>query len=208
MKYGLGHLAFWTASGAGFAAAVSTGGVRLALPAAPLAMLVAAAPAGELPHELIFNIVNFLLLVFVLGYLLRKPAASFFSQRSQTIHRQLEQAREALEEAKAKLSEVEEKAAHLEQEIQNLRAAAQKDMEFERQRLRQETAQEALKIERLAEAQVATALRAAKAELRNYAAGEVIVKAQEAIRRGWEDANQRRLVGFFVADLGSKASRN
>ncbi len=201
MKYGLIHIAFWIVSGAGFGGSAAASGIR-----GPV--LLAAAPAGELPRELIFNIVNFLLLVIVLGYLLRKPAASFFSLRSEAVHRQLEQARQATEEAKARLTEVTEKVAHLEQEIQNLRTAAERDMEFERQRFRQETAQEAVKIQQLAQAQVAAALRAAKTELRDYAAGEIVGKAREAIRRRLDDEGQRRLVSFFLTDLRSKASRN
>ncbi len=175
---------------------------------APRGLFLAAGASGEIPHDLVFNIVNFLILVIVLAYVLRKPAASFFSNRSGAIRRELEQARRAIEESKAKLAEAADKAAHLEQEIQNLRAAARQEMEREGERLRQEAAQEAAKIQQLAQARVAAALRAAQAELRTYAAAQVVAKAQEALRRRLDDEGQHRLLRDFLTELRTKASPN
>ncbi len=171
-------------------------------------VLLAGSPREQISHELILNIVNFLLLVIVLGYLLRKRAAAFFSERSETIRRQIEASRRALEEAKSKLAEATEKAAHLEQEIQSLRVEAQREMELERERFLRETAQEAARIQQLADAQVAAAVRAGQAELRAFAAADVIAKAEQAIRRRLDPGGQNRLVSSFLTELRSKARLN
>ena len=52
-----------------------------------------------------------------LAYILRKPLADFFAQRSASIRSGLEEGRKALEASQAQLKAVEEKLQHLEEEI-------------------------------------------------------------------------------------------
>lgn len=183
------------------------GSVIAAQPQGRLASLTVN-PTGQVPHEMILDIVNFLLLVIVLGYLLRKRVSAYFSGRSRAIRQEMEAARQALKEAKSRLAEATGKVALLEQEIRKLRDEALREMDLERERFRRETAQEAIKIQQLADAQLTAASRAAQAELRAFAAREVVGKAEQAIRRRLDYGGQHRLISSFLADLRSKASRN
>jgi F-type H+-transporting ATPase subunit b len=153
-------------------------------------------------HEL-FKVINFVLLGGALGYVLRKPLADFFSTRSAAIKKSLEEGRKALEASQAQLQAVEEKLRHLEEEIVAFKASAASEMEAERLRLRQAVADEAEKILESARAQMETATRAAKVELRIYAAQQAVELAEELIRQRLDDASRSRLVSQFVARLDS-----
>ena len=163
---------------------------------------------SEPPHELLYKIINFVILVGGLGYLLRKPMAEFFSSRSASIQKSLDEGRKALEASQAQLKAVEEKLRGLEAEIAAFKASAVREMEAERQRLQQASAEEAAKILESARAQMDTALRGAKLDLKNYAAQQSVTLAEELIRTRLDDAGRKRLVTQFVATLESKEQKN
>ncbi len=167
----------------------------------------AAEGKGE-SRELLYKIINFTILVVALGIVLRKPAAEFFSQRSAAIRKALDEGRHALEASQAQLAAVEEKLRYLEEEIAAFKASATREMETERQRLRQSTAEEAEKILESARARIDSATRGAKLELKNHAAEEALKLAEQMIRERLDDAGRRRFVSQYIARLDAKESKN
>jgi len=163
---------------------------------------------SEPPHELLYKTINFIILVGALGYVLRKPAAEFFSLRSASITKSLDEGRKALEASQAQLQAVEEKLRGLEAEIAAFKASALGEMEAERQRLQQASAEEAARILESARAQTDVAVRGAKLELNNYAAQKAVTLAEELIRTRLDDSGRRRLVSQFVASLESQDRKN
>jgi F0F1-type ATP synthase membrane subunit b/b' len=158
-------------------------------------------------RELLYKFINLSLLVGVLAYLLRKPVADFFAQRSASIRKGLEEGRTALEASQAQLRTVEEKLEHLEEEIASFKASAAREMEAERQRMKQAGSDEAEKIIQTARAQTEVAVRAAKLELKTYAAEQAVKLAEEIIRQRLDEEGRRRLVGEFLAEVESRQSR-
>ena len=152
-------------------------------------------------HELLFKIINSALLVGGLVFLLRKPMAEFFAQRSASIRKSLEEGRKALEASQAQLSAVEEKLRSLEEEIRAFKASAAREMEAERERLRQAAAEEAEKILALARAQIETATRGAKLDLQIFAAQQAVELAGQMIRDRLDEVGRRRLVSRFTEGL-------
>jgi F-type H+-transporting ATPase subunit b len=163
---------------------------------------------SEPPHEMLYKTINFLILVGGLAYVLRKPMAEFFNLRSASIQKGLDEGRKALEASQAQLQAVEEKLRGLEAEIAAFKDSALRDMEAERQRWKQSSAEEAARILESARAQMDTALRAAKLDLKNYAARQSVSLAEELIRTRLDDSDRRRLVTQFVATLASKERKN
>jgi F-type H+-transporting ATPase subunit b len=139
---------------------------------------------------------------------LRKPLADLFAERSASIRKGLEEGRKALEASQAQLKTVEEKLQHLEEEIAAFRASAGREMEAERQRLKLAAADEAEKILQSARAQSEVAVRAAKLELKSYAAEQAVGLAEEIIRRRLDEAARNQLVSDFLARVESRARRN
>jgi len=159
-------------------------------------------------HENLYHWINFILLAAALVSLGRKPLAAFFTQRSESVRKALEEGRKALEASQAQLKAVEEKLRHLEEDIAAFKASAVHEMEAERERLRRAAAAEAEKIRDFNRAQMDVALRAAKLELRNYGVQQAIEQAEAMIRERLDDAGRSRLVGRFVAGLEAKERKN
>ena len=134
--------------------------------------------------------------------------AEFFSSRSASIQKSLDEGRKALEASQAQLQAVEEKLRGLEAEIAAFKASAVREMEAERQRMQQSSAEEAARILESARAQTDTAVRGAKLELKNYAAQKSVALAEELIRARLDDSGRKRLVTQFVATLESKERKN
>jgi F-type H+-transporting ATPase subunit b len=159
-------------------------------------------------HHLLLEWINFLILLAVLVYLLRKPLARFFAERRDTIEESLEEGRRAAAEAEAKLAEVEKKLKDLEQEIADFRARAEVEMKAERERLREAAEREAQRVMEFAQTQIEAAVRAARVELKNYAAAQAVELAESVVRRRLDEPLRHKLVNQFVAELKEPQSRN
>ena len=159
-------------------------------------------------HELLYKVINFVILVGGLGYVLRKPSAEFFSSRSASIQKGLEEGRKALEASQAQLKAVEQKLNGLEAEITAYKANAIREMEAERQRIEQSSAEEGARILESARAQMSVAVRAAKLELKRYAAQKSVSLAEDKIRSRLDDSRRKQWVRQFVATIGSKERNN
>lgn len=159
-------------------------------------------------HESLYHWINFILLAAALVYLGRKPLGAFFAQRSESVRKALEEGRKALEASQAQLKAVEEKLRHLEQDIEAFKASAVREMEAQRERLRQAAAAEAEKIRDFTRVQMDAALRAAKLELKNYAVQQAIEQAEAMIRQRLDDTGRSRLFGRFVSGLDAKERKN
>jgi len=73
--------------------------------------------------------------------------------------------------------------------------------------LKLEEAQEAEKLLQAARAQTEVALRAAKLELKSYAAEQAVQLAEAIIRGRLDEAGRSKLVGEFLAELEKKNER-
>lgn len=159
-------------------------------------------------RELIYKIINFVILAGALGYVLRKPMAEFFSGRSASIRKALEEGTAALKESQAKLEAVEAKLNRLAEEIAAFRANAEKEMQAERQRMMDDAAREAEKILETARMRIDTATRGAKLELQSFTAQRAMELAEQMIRQRLDEPSRQRLVSQFVETLGTAEKRN
>lgn len=176
-------------------------------------LLAAAPPAGNAEesgsnHELLFEIINFVLLAGLLVYLYRKRGRAFFNERSDTIRKSLEEGRQALERSQAKLAEAEKKLAGLQEEVRVLKQRAEGEIANEQERMRQAAEDEAHRIEEFAKARILAATNSAKLELKNYVVEHALEQARGRIRRRMDEESRKKLIGYFLADLDSKAKRN
>ena len=152
----------------------------------------------------IYRWINFAILVAGLGYVLRKPLAQFFAERTALIRKGLEDGRSALAAAEEKLHSVELKLQGFEQEMAAFRTAALKEMEEEHARMHQATAQEAEKLMESVRVQMDVAGKQARLELRLYAAERAVDLAEKVIAGRMDDAREQRLVAQFVEKVGAE----
>jgi F-type H+-transporting ATPase subunit b len=178
------------------------------------APLMAAAPQAEKAedagssHELLFEIINFILLAGLLVYLYRKRGRAFFDERSDTIRKSLDEGRQALERSQGRLAEAEKKLAGLQDEVRSLKERAEAEIADEQDRMRQAAEDEARRIEEFAKARILAATSSAKLELKDYVVEQALAQARSKIQQRMDEKSRKKLVGFFLSDLSSKAKSN
>jgi F-type H+-transporting ATPase subunit b len=158
-------------------------------------------------HELALKWANFLLLAGGLGYLIRKNAGPFFVARTQKIREQMILGEEARKNAEQRAAEVDRRLAGLDAEIAALRAESQKVAASEGERMQRETVAQIAKMRAQAQQEIAAAGKAARAELKRYAADLAIGLAGQKLRVRVTPGTQEALVRGFVRDLDSPSSK-
>jgi F-type H+-transporting ATPase subunit b len=188
------------------AALVFTLGLALAVCALPQESKSASGnQAAESEPSMGWDIANFVILVIVLGYLIKKSVPPLFRKQSDEIQAALAEAAKVKHEAAAFAAGIEMRLANLQREIENLRETAHAEMSAEGERIRQETAHHLDRIREQSSQEIALMTRGAKDELRKYAAGLAVRLAQERIRSRMNPALQDKLVSGFLADLDRRA---
>jgi F0F1-type ATP synthase membrane subunit b/b' len=149
---------------------------------------------------------NFAILAIGLGYLIRKNVPPMFQKQSDDIQGALAEAAKIKQEAAAYAAGIEARLANLQSEIQQLRENAHSEMTAESERMRRETEQHAQRIREQSVQEIELMTRAAKAELRKYAAELAIGLAEQHIRFRMTPATQDQLVNGFLHDLHNRVA--
>jgi F0F1-type ATP synthase membrane subunit b/b' len=173
-------------------------------PALVLTILIVAF-AGEGWGEylpVVGKILNLVIFAAILIYILRRPVGQAFRERRERIRRELMQAQEERNAALSKLEEVEGRLARLDAEVDTIREQARKEAAEERARIERATEEEIRKVREQARREIESASKAARAELRAYAAEQSVRLAEEMIRRDIRPEDDARLVGEYVEELG------
>ncbi|MGP0074049.1 MAG: hypothetical protein ACLPWF_19215 [Bryobacteraceae bacterium] len=144
---------------------------------------------------------NFVILAAGLGYLIRKHAPPLFRKQSDEIQAALAEAAKIKLESAAYAASVEARLANLQREIESLRQDAHREMAAESERIRRETERHLERIQEQSVQEIALMTRAAKDELRKYAAELAVGLASDRIRSRMNPGVQEKLVNGFIADL-------
>jgi len=145
---------------------------------------------------------NLFLFIGVLFYILRRPLGEAMRARREAIRRDLMRAQEERNAALAKLEEVEARLAKLDEEVDSVREQAQRDAEAERERIARSTEEDTRKLREQSVREIESAGKAARAELRRYAAEQSVRLAEEMIRRDIRPEDDARLVKQSIEELG------
>jgi F-type H+-transporting ATPase subunit b len=145
---------------------------------------------------------NLLVFIGLLIYLLRRPLSESLVARREAIRRELTRAQEERAAALAKLEEVKSRLAHLDSEVEAIRAQAVREAAEERERITRTTEEEMRKLREHAQREIEGAGKAARQELRRYAAEQSVRLAEEFIRRDMRADDDARLMGQYVEGLG------
>ena len=156
---------------------------------------------GEL-IPVLAKVFNLLLFAGAMFLVLRRPLAEAFRARQEGIRRELMRAEEERSAAVAKLQEVEGRLARLDSEVEAIREQAQREAAEERARIERSTEEEVRKIREQARREIESASKAARAELRTYAAEQSVRMAEEMIRREIRPEDDAHLVKEYVGELG------
>jgi F-type H+-transporting ATPase subunit b len=143
---------------------------------------------------------NFAVIFFAIGGLLRKKLPGYFSGRTATIQKGIEEARKMSEDARRRLAEVEGRLSRLDTEIASMRQEADENAKAEEQRIRAAGEEERRRMVASSEQEIEMTANAARRELKSYVAELAVDLAEKKIRVS-KDIDEA-LVRTFTAQLG------
>ncbi len=167
-----------------------------------LALAGDGAPLWNIPGFEAWKFLNLFLFVGALVYILRRPISEAMRARREAIRRDLMRAQEERNAALAKLEEVEARLAKLDEEVASVREQSQRDAQAEQERIARSTEEDARKLREQAVREIESAGKAARQELRSYAAQQSVRLAEEMIRRDIRPEDDARLVNQSIEELG------
>jgi F-type H+-transporting ATPase subunit b len=148
----------------------------------------------------------FIVAVFLLHRRFGHPVREALRSRREVIKRELQKAQQELEEARAKLVEGESRLERLDEEIARIRERALAEAEAERERLKAATEDEIARLREQARREIESAGKAARHEVRKFAAQESVRLAEEILVRELKPEDDLRLTSLSIGELGRRPS--
>ncbi len=147
---------------------------------------------------------NFAVIAGVIVWISRTKLPGLFRHRTASIQKAMQEARKASEDANRRLSEIEARLSRLDTEIGAMHAAADKEAAAEEARIKAAAAEDTRKIVETAEQEIAAAAKAARRDLKVFAADLSVGLAQRLIRV--DPATDQALVRNFSDQLGNQTN--
>jgi F-type H+-transporting ATPase subunit b len=154
---------------------------------------------------LFFQVVNFLLLLYILNRFLFKPLLARMDERSSKIEKGLEDAETAARDRELARAEREAAVSEARKEAAEMIARANKIAEDTRNEILGEARTEAEKVTERARQEINAEKDRAMAELRAQVAELALAAAGKLVRSEMDSATQRRLVEEFLAEVPASA---
>src|ERR1700726_2633750 len=140
-----------------------------------------AGSASQQSAENLFKWINFALVAGVIIWLCVKRGPAFFGRRAHAISSDIQKSTEAKNQSEQQLRDAETKLQNLEKEVADLRATARRESAAEAERIRNLTITDAQKIAQAGKAEIDAAERAARLELKAFAAGLAVSGAESLL---------------------------
>lgn len=156
---------------------------------------------AEKPGLLIWQWVNFAILVGVLGWIASKQGGPYLSARARGISEGLAAGEKAKAEADARSKSVNDRLANLKNEIADIRSKAREEREREADRIRRDTAVEIARLRAHAEQELESAGKQARLDVQRFAAALAIELAEQKVKTGMTGEVQAALIDRFMRDL-------
>lgn len=174
------------------------------LPTALLLLLAApalAAGGGE-EHEslldLLYPMINLVILIAVLFYFARKPVQAFFEERRSGIRGELDDAAQLKKDAEENFSKWQRRLADLERELEEIRTTARERAETEREHILAAAQESAARVRRDATTAIEREVRRAHDRLREEASDLAVELAAGILREQVGPADRERLLDEFI----------
>lgn len=146
---------------------------------------------------------NLLVLFGAIYIFTRAPIRHFLTSRREDIAREISAARVAREAAERQLAEMDRRMAQLDSELEALRREAEEEARLERERILSQAESEAEKILASATREIDGLSRAARQELKAYAAQLSVQLAREQVAAALDAGARDRIVDRFIVSLGA-----
>jgi len=171
----------------------------------PAVQFVARLTGMSLQHAYwLCMLLNFVLIAAAILWLSRLHLPGLFRSRTESIQSAIKEARKAADDANRRLADIESRLAKLDSEIASMQSTAEKEAGAEEARIRAAAEQDRRKIVDGAQQEIAAAAKAARRELKSYAADLAVALAQRQIQV--DHTTDQALVRSFAERLGDKSN--
>ena len=153
---------------------------------------------------LVFQVINFLLLLYLLNRFLFKPLLARMDERSEKIEKGLEDAVTAARDRELARAEREAAVSEARKEAAEMLARANKIAEDTRNEILTDARTEAEKVTQRAREEINAEKEKAMSELRSQVADLALEAAAKLVRSDMNATTQRRLVEEFLAEVPSE----
>jgi F-type H+-transporting ATPase subunit b len=143
---------------------------------------------------------NFAVIFLAIAWLLRKILPGYFTGRTSSIQKGIEEARKMSEDARRRLSDVEGRLSRLDSELAGMQREADENAKAEEQRLLAAGEEERKRIVASVEQEIEMAANTARRELKSYVAELAVQLAEKKIRVSQE--TDEALVRAFTTQMG------
>lgn len=148
------------------------------------------------------NVIVFVAAALLLHHRFGQPIREALRSRSEGIKRELLRAREERDLALAKLAEVEARFNNLDAEVTAVKEKARMEAAAEKERIRLATETEISRIREQSKREIDSAGKAARMELRKFAARESVRLAEQILKKEMGPDDDARLTSLNVNELG------
>ena len=153
----------------------------------------------NLDKSLIIQMINFLVLLFILWKLLYKPLVAKMEERTQAIKKSLEEAQAARAEAERQRQQHAAQIQAALAEAQQIRATALKEAADEQRRLVEAARAEAAKLVESTKAEMDQDIRRARGQLRQEVGDLAVQIAERLIKKSLRDEDHHRIIQEALA---------
>ena len=150
------------------------------------------------------NLFLFIAAALILHRRFGRPIREALRSRGEGIKRDLESARAERDQALRKLAEVEGRLGSMDKEVATIAERARLEAEAEKQRIAASTEAEVVKIREQSRREIEAAIKAARHELRTFAAQESVRLAETILKKEIGPDDDARLTGLRVQELGRR----
>jgi F-type H+-transporting ATPase subunit b len=154
----------------------------------------------------LWQVVNFAILVAILLFFARKPIRDLLKNRTESIEKSIEEARQAREKAEEALAQVEERLKEKDREIADILATAEQSGLKEREAIREEGERLSRKIVEQARASIEYELKQAREAIKAEAVELAMEIAEKKIRERLSEGEQKKLLEEALKKLESGTS--
>ncbi len=171
---------------------------------------VAFASSGEGAHgaapslfskEMLFRLLNFIVLFALLYKFLAKPIGDYLSARREEILSRLEEAKRSKEDAEARYAELTQRLANRDEEFEEIRRNAEENAARLKEGILAEAQEKAKRIEEKAKASIEQELKKAQEALKVEAAELALKLSREKLLREIKPEDHQRFVDDYIANL-------
>lgn len=160
---------------------------------------------GNAMNDIVYPWINFIILLSLLIYFLRKPAKEFFLARSKKVAEEIEQAAHEKHEAEALYLNYDRRLKNIESEMDKLLQSLKAEGELAREKIVDEAKKSAKRIEETTHWIINQEIRKAKESLKEKAVQIIAERAEQLVKENLQAQDRKNLMDKSIQKLEGAA---